>query len=319
MRVVPTFDPFKHRHLRLRLALEPTPAEQLALEAREKALRHRVVVRIADRSHGGHYTGFPATLAERVAGVLAASVRMVDHRRGRRCVIAMFSAARISSVRRCVSIAQPTIRREYTSSTIARYKNPAQVGNVRDVRHPQPIRAVGVELPIDQIDRRLAPGSGLCRDHKAAQGRPLKPAARISRATRLRPTRIAIVIGELGMNVRRAVDAFGAPMDRLDLPRQRQIQSSPCAHRPIQPGVESTSRNLQQSAHHPDRMGGLVHLHEPEERFEVPLSVANQAAAFERISRSSLSLRTHAAAARTPRAPRSSIRHRLCPHPARPA
>jgi hypothetical protein len=38
-------------------------------------------------------------------------------------------------------------------------------------------------------------------------------------------------------------------------------------------------------------VGGLVHLHEPEERFEVPLSVANQAAAFDRISRSSFSLR----------------------------
>ena len=82
MRVVPTFDPFKHRHLRLRLALEPTTAEQLALERREEALRHRVVVRIADRSHRGHYTGFPAALAERVAGVLAATIRVVDHRSG---------------------------------------------------------------------------------------------------------------------------------------------------------------------------------------------------------------------------------------------
>jgi hypothetical protein len=38
-------------------------------------------------------------------------------------------------------------------------------------------------------------------------------------------------------------------------------------------------------------MGGLIRFHEPEERFEFPLSVANQAAAFERISRSSVSLR----------------------------
>jgi hypothetical protein len=35
-------------------------------------------------------------------------------------------------------------------------------------------------------------------------------------------------------------------------------------------------------------VGGLVHLHEPEERFDGPLSVANQAAAFERISRPAL-------------------------------
>lgn len=38
-------------------------------------------------------------------------------------------------------------------------------------------------------------------------------------------------------------------------------------------------------------MGGLIRLHEPEERFEGAPSVANQAAAFERISRSYLSLR----------------------------
>ena len=38
-------------------------------------------------------------------------------------------------------------------------------------------------------------------------------------------------------------------------------------------------------------MDGLIRFHEPEERFEGAPSVANQAAAFERISRSSLSLR----------------------------
>mgnify|MGYP003489111269 len=38
-------------------------------------------------------------------------------------------------------------------------------------------------------------------------------------------------------------------------------------------------------------MGSLIHLHEPEERFEGPFSVANQAAAFERMSRSSFSRR----------------------------
>src|SRR5215469_4474730 len=80
-------------------------------------------------------------------------------------------------------------------------------------------------------------------------------------------------------------------VNRRDLPRQRPICSLARAHRPIPPGIETAPRNLKQPAHHPHRMGGLVHLHEPEERFEGPLSVANQAAAFARISRSSLSLR----------------------------
>ena len=60
-------------------------------------------------------------------------------------------------------------------------------------------------------------------------------------------------------------------------------------------------------------MGGLVHLHEPEERFEVPLSVANQAAAFERISRSSFSLRfSRRNRASSSRSARRQTRHRPC-------
>jgi len=56
--------------------------------------------------------------------------------------------------------------------------------------------------------------------------------------------------------------------------------------------VEAALRELQHSAHDPYRMGGLIGFHEPEERFGVALlSFANQAAAFDRISRSSLSLR----------------------------
>src|SRR5579871_2134741 len=101
----------------------------------------------------------------------------------------------------------------------------------------------------------------------------------------------AVLIGKLGVDHRRAVHAPRAAMDRLDLARQIQVHPSSRAPRPLEPGVEPAPRDLQHSAHDPDRMGGLVGSYESEERFEVPLSCANQAAAFERISRSSLSLR----------------------------
>src|SRR5258708_4438345 len=182
MRVIPTFDPLENSHLRFGLAFESTAVQHLALERSEKALRHRVVVGIADRSHPG-------------------------------------------------------------------------------------------------------------RDHIAAQLRTAKPGRSHQSCHALAAHANAVVIRKLGMYVRRAVDASGAPVDRLDLPGQRQIRSISFAHRSIQPRIEPASRNMQQSAHDPDRVGGLVHLHEPEERFEVPLSVANQAAAFDRISRSSFSLR----------------------------
>src|SRR5208283_2561787 len=70
-----------------------------------------------------------------------------------------------------------------------------------------------------------------------------------------------------------------------------QIRLRARTHRSLAPRIKPAPRDLEQSAHHPHRMGGLVGLHEPEERFEGPLSVANQAAAFERISRSSFSRR----------------------------
>src|SRR5207244_9079271 len=77
----------------------------------------------------------------------------------------------------------------------------------------------------------------------------------------------------------------------LDLLSQPQISTRSWAHWPLAPGVVPASPNLQHAAHCPDRMDGLVRFHEFEERFEGAPSVANQAAAFERISRSSLSLR----------------------------
>ncbi len=76
-------------------------------------------------------------------------------------------------------------------------------------------------------------------------------------------------------------------MDLVD-PRS-EAHIGPCTDRygPIYPGIEAAFGDLQQPAHHPYRIGGLIRLHEPEDFFDVvPVSLANQAAAFERISRS---------------------------------
>ena len=55
VRVVPIGDCHEHDHLRLRLAAEPTPTKDPALEGREDALGHRVVARITDRANRGHH------------------------------------------------------------------------------------------------------------------------------------------------------------------------------------------------------------------------------------------------------------------------
>jgi hypothetical protein len=79
MRVVPSFDPLKDSHLRFGVALESTAVQHFALEGREKALGHRVIVCIADRSHRGHHAGLAAALAEGVACVLGEFNRSLQH------------------------------------------------------------------------------------------------------------------------------------------------------------------------------------------------------------------------------------------------
>src|ERR1022692_1528996 len=81
-------------------------------------------------------------------------------------------------------------------------------------------------------------------------------------------------------------------VNRIDLAGERDIDPCPLTHRAFIPGVVAALGNVKQPAHCPYRKGGLVHSHEPEERFGVALlSFANQAAAFDKISRSSFSCR----------------------------
>jgi hypothetical protein len=92
-----------------------------------------------------------------------------------------------------------------------------------------------------------------------------------------------VVIRKLRMNGRRAIHLLRASVDRLDLRRQRKIRPISLAHRSLQPRIEPASRNLQQSAHDPDRVGGLVHLHEPEATCSiVPIPAENTSATCSR-------------------------------------
>src|SRR5271155_86760 len=78
MRVLPSLEPVKDRHLRLRLALEPPSSENLSLERGKETLSHSVVVSIAHSSHRRHDASLPTTLAESVTCVLPPVVGMMD-------------------------------------------------------------------------------------------------------------------------------------------------------------------------------------------------------------------------------------------------
>ncbi len=74
-------------------------------------------------------------------------------------------------------------------------------------------------------------------------------------------------------------------MDRVDLRRRCDVLKRSPRRRTLQPRIKSAGGDPQQSAHHPNRIGGLVLFHELEDRFEfTAVSCANQAAVFARIS-----------------------------------
>ena len=82
VRVVPTFQPGEDRHAWLGPTLEATTVNDFSLQCRKETLGHRVIVSVSGRAHRGHDAGRAATLAERIAGVLAAAIRMMDDRFG---------------------------------------------------------------------------------------------------------------------------------------------------------------------------------------------------------------------------------------------
>ena len=61
--VVPALDELEDRHAGLGLGLKLATLEQLTFERREEAFAHRIVISIADRSHGRPDAGFLAAQA----------------------------------------------------------------------------------------------------------------------------------------------------------------------------------------------------------------------------------------------------------------
>src|SRR4029450_183760 len=73
-RVVPAFDELEDRGLSLGRAPQPDAVQQLALERREEALAHRVVVAVADRAHRRPHVRLATAAAELDRRVLTAVV-----------------------------------------------------------------------------------------------------------------------------------------------------------------------------------------------------------------------------------------------------
>ena len=150
MRVVPTFDPLEHRHSGFCLALESASAQQLSLERGKETLSHGIVVRITDRSHRGHDAGFSASLTERIAGVLAATIGVVDDTTG--------LSLRNRHLHRLQNQLRAQMRLHRPAHDLARIhiqhhrqiQEPGPGRDVGDIGHPQTIRTFGVEASLHE-------------------------------------------------------------------------------------------------------------------------------------------------------------------------
>src|ERR1039457_2719317 len=292
MRVVATFQPSKYGHARIDLAVKALPVDDLTLQRGEKRFRHRVIVGVSDPAHRGSDAGLRAALAEGVAGVLAASVRVMNH------------PCRPSLRNRHIQGGQHQLGVQVIAHRPAhdlarihvqdhrQIQKPGPRRDIGRIGHPEPIGRLGIKAPLHQIHYRLRPRIAARRHHKT----PQRNASNVCRSHHprhtLAPNADAMIIGQLRMNVGRAIRATRTTVNRIDLAGERDIDPCPLTHRAFIPGVVAALGNVKQPAHCPYRKGGLVHPHEPEERFGVALlSFANQAAAFDKISRSSFSCR----------------------------
>src|SRR6266478_6348461 len=77
-RIVPAFDEVEDGEARVGLRAEAVAIEQLALERREEALAHGVVVGIAHTAHRRPDAGLATAPTEGERGVLAALIRVIE-------------------------------------------------------------------------------------------------------------------------------------------------------------------------------------------------------------------------------------------------
>src|SRR5256712_2199624 len=150
-RIVPAFDEVEDGAARVGLRAEGFTIEQLALERREEALAHGVVVGIAHTAHRRPDAGLATATAEGERRVLAALIRVMNHR-GR-------SALCDGHVERGQDElgAEMGFHRPADDAATPRVEHDGEIQkagprrDVRDVRDPPSIGAGRRELAVDEI------------------------------------------------------------------------------------------------------------------------------------------------------------------------
>lgn len=159
--------------------------------------------------------------------------------------------------------------------------------NVGGIRHPQLVGTLGLELALDQIGGDL--GSVRPRGAPTATSADSPEIVRRHQPANAATARPNAQPAQRRLDARRPVDAAGLGVDPSNPVEQFPIRRLPSRRGSLQPPVEAAAGDSQHAAHGTNAELGPVRLHELEDRLGVfVVSLANQAVAFARMSRSSL-------------------------------
>ena len=288
--VVPAFDEAEAGHTRFCLGCEPAAIQQLAFERGKEALAHGVVIDVADRAHRGPHAGFLAALTERQGRVLASLIAVMDHVARAALPDRHFQrvhhqlGAQMSGHRPAHDFAAPGVQHH------GEIEEPVGSGHEGDIGNPQLVRRRCREVAIHQVRRRpgVRVASRGCHATAATAGANQPGCTHQPRnalAAMLLPSG-----PQLGMHTRGAIGLARARVNGPHPLQQRGVGNRVRRRRALPPGVEPGFGHAEHACHGRDREAGLVRAHEFEDPDGIaPVSRANQAAARERISRSSRS------------------------------
>lgn len=216
---------------------EAMAIEQLALERREEALAHRIVVGIADRSHRRADAHLAAPLAEGQGPELAALVGVVNRVAG-----PALDEREVQRLRDEVG-AETSRHRPADDAATPRIEDNGEVQeagprrDVRDVRDPEAVRARRHEVSIHEVGRGP-------RVRIAARGARALATAHAGQARRghqaldaLAPD-VNALRGEVGVDLRRAVRAARRGVARANPFEEHRVRLRPSrrgARRPLTP------------------------------------------------------------------------------------
>lgn len=290
MGIVPTFDEFKRSLACLCLVVKDTAIEQFAFQGGEEALTEGIIETIADRAHRRADTSVPTSLAKGQGGVLAALIGVMDdifwvtlldrHAQG----IHYQGSLQVSGHRPTDDFAAPGI---HDNSQVQPTRPSRNVGYICD---PQTVGSLGAEISLHQIRGRTCSWLSLGRAWGFAAADTLQPFGLHQASHPLAAHVKPVIVCQFGMNARRTIGPFRFLMNFVDPFAQRLIRLRSCRRLSLAPGIIATGRDIQHTTHNFHGIDRLVRTHEFEDFGGiVSVSRANQAAAFDKISRSSRS------------------------------